>query len=329
MNVTDGAAEEIVKIGLDGLEVVARITGSAAKNIAAMLLALAAQSKRMKGRTVLSALKRQGANISVFNIPQKDLKTFVRNAKKYCILYSVIRSKTDKNDNAPVSIAINAADAPRAQRLIENCGIGSVEQASVKVDDVIESRNEKQKETPQKTAGQMAVDAAMEEPLKKEGNEQQNPLAVKTDAGSPSERSSEASISEMSIPEEPMISIDMNDGRAETGSSGNVPAAEAPAIDAADSVPQKDMPTAPIETEHEFIERIGKVKLERNGNKSKPEKEAAEPKPSVIKKLEAYKEQIEHGKRSERESSRDEINGSPKSAVKHSKAKTNAKSKER
>ena len=53
MNTSSDAAEQLVRISLQGIEVAARITGSSAKNIAAMLYAISKDQQKMKGKTKL------------------------------------------------------------------------------------------------------------------------------------------------------------------------------------------------------------------------------------------------------------------------------------
>lgn len=50
MDASSEAAEQIVRMTLEGTEVALRITGAGAKNAAAMLLAAAASNEKTKGR---------------------------------------------------------------------------------------------------------------------------------------------------------------------------------------------------------------------------------------------------------------------------------------
>ena len=53
MNNSGDAAEQIVRFGFEGAEVALKITGAAAKNIAAMLYAVLKDQKRTRGKARL------------------------------------------------------------------------------------------------------------------------------------------------------------------------------------------------------------------------------------------------------------------------------------
>ena len=51
-----------------------------------------------------SNMIKSGKELKVFSIPQKDLKKFTEQAKRYGVLYCVLRDKNTKGENAPVDI---------------------------------------------------------------------------------------------------------------------------------------------------------------------------------------------------------------------------------
>lgn len=89
MNNSGDAAEQVVRLSLEGFEVVAKVSGEAAKNVAVLLLAALKQEQKAKGKARLSNLIKSGKELKVFSIPQKDLKKFTEQAKS--------TEKTDKN----------------------------------------------------------------------------------------------------------------------------------------------------------------------------------------------------------------------------------------
>lgn len=54
MNTSGDAAESIVRMSLQGLEVAVRLSGSGAKNIAALMIAILKDQKQTKGKTRLT-----------------------------------------------------------------------------------------------------------------------------------------------------------------------------------------------------------------------------------------------------------------------------------
>ncbi|MFR5092750.1 MAG: PcfB family protein [Adlercreutzia equolifaciens] len=93
MDASSEAAEQIVRMTLEGTEVALRITGAGAKNAAAMLLAAAASNEKTKGRARLSAMLKSGRELRVFPIRFDDLKGFAKEARRYGIAYAVVKQR--------------------------------------------------------------------------------------------------------------------------------------------------------------------------------------------------------------------------------------------
>lgn len=72
------AAEQVVRISLEGTEVALKLTGSAAKNIAAMLYAVwkNRDKNKTKGHQRLSAMLKSGKELKVFTVSEEHLKQF-------------------------------------------------------------------------------------------------------------------------------------------------------------------------------------------------------------------------------------------------------------
>ena len=60
MNTSSDAAEQLVRISLNTVEVAAKITGSGAKNIAVMLYAIMKDQKQTKGKIRLNNMLKNG-----------------------------------------------------------------------------------------------------------------------------------------------------------------------------------------------------------------------------------------------------------------------------
>ena len=131
MNYSGDAAEQVVRLSLEGFEVVCRLSGSAAKNIAVMMAAVLKEEKRTKGKARLTSLLKSGKELKVFSIQSKDLKVFCQQAKKYGILYCVLKDKNNKDPNALVDIIARAEDASKIQRVMERFELGKVDKAAI------------------------------------------------------------------------------------------------------------------------------------------------------------------------------------------------------
>lgn len=121
---TGEAADQVVKLALDGVEVALRLSGAAAKNIAAALYAVLKDENESKGRTRLTTLLKSGKELKVFTISEKHLKEFTKAAKRYGIVYSAIRDKTARDGQ--VDLLVRTEDAARINRIIERHGMNTV-----------------------------------------------------------------------------------------------------------------------------------------------------------------------------------------------------------
>ena len=135
MNNGGDAAEQIVRLSLEGFEVAVRLTGSAAKNIAILLASVLqqeiSQSNKTRGKARLTNMIKSGKELKVFSFQQKDLPKFTEQAKKYGVLYCVLRDKNTKSDTAMVDIIARAEDAAKIQRISDRFELGKVDKASI------------------------------------------------------------------------------------------------------------------------------------------------------------------------------------------------------
>ena len=127
MNNGGDAAEQVVRLSLEGFEVAAKLTGSAAKNVALLLVSVLKQEQQTKGKARLTNMIKSGKELKVFSIPNKDLAQFTKQAKRYGVLYCVLRDKSAKGDDVPVDIIARAEDASKIQRIVERFEIGKVD----------------------------------------------------------------------------------------------------------------------------------------------------------------------------------------------------------
>ena len=140
---------------LKGFEVAAKLTGSAAKNVALLLVSVLKQEQQTKGKARLTNMIKSGKELKVFSIPNKDLAQFTKQAKRYGVLYCVLRDKSAKGDDVPVDIIARAEDASKIQRIVERFEIGKVDKAGVitQAEQDKADREAVAREVPTKTQG--------------------------------------------------------------------------------------------------------------------------------------------------------------------------------
>lgn len=131
MNYSGDAAEQVVRFSLEGMEVAMKITGTAAKEMAILLAAALRAEQKTAGKARLSSMLKSGKELTVFSLPQKDIKKFVQEAKKYGVLYCTIRDRQSKDPNAVVDIITRAEDAPKINRVVERFKLAAVDTAEI------------------------------------------------------------------------------------------------------------------------------------------------------------------------------------------------------
>ena len=151
MNTGGEAAEQIVRMSLEGFEVAAKITGAGAKNIAILLYSILKEEQKTKGKARLTNMLRSGKELKVFTVKSGDLKKFTQEAKKYGVLYCVLADRGNKDPNAEVDVIARAEDASKISRIVERFNLASVDAASI-VTEAEKSKGEKTKPKDAKTA---------------------------------------------------------------------------------------------------------------------------------------------------------------------------------
>lgn len=222
MNSSGDAAEQVVRLSLEGFEVVAKVTGEAAKNIALLLISALKNEQQTKGKARLSKMIRSGKELKVFTVQKKDLKAFTKHAKKYGVLYTVLRDKNNKDGNSLVDIIARAEDASKIQRIMDRFDLTKVNKGTIvkESEKAIESRKDKtggkqvakeeneeffgelfaqedqssdrkaaEKDKPQKSELDILFDEKAQAPVQK-NKSAANPTLSKTEKSPPSERNS-------------------------------------------------------------------------------------------------------------------------------------------
>ena len=71
MNNSGDAAEQVVRLSLEGFEVAAKLTGTAAKELTVLLVSVLKQEHKTKGKARLTNMLKSGKELKVFSIQQK------------------------------------------------------------------------------------------------------------------------------------------------------------------------------------------------------------------------------------------------------------------
>ena len=144
------AAEQIVRMSLQGVEVAAKITGESAKTLAVLLAATLKEEHKTKGPARLTNMIKSGKELKVFSLQNKDIEKFAKEAKRYGVLYCILRDKNNKSPTATVDIIARADDSAKIQRIIERFELTKADKATVigNVERDIKERMEQSKSNP-------------------------------------------------------------------------------------------------------------------------------------------------------------------------------------
>lgn len=172
MSVNGDVSEQVVRLSLDGFEVLARLTGSGAKNVAAMIYTMLKDTNQTKGKIKLNNMLKTGKNLKIFTIKQEDLKTFSKESKKYGISYCALIDKKQQELDGMVDIMVKEDDAPRINRIVERFKLITIDTAKIETEAVKLVQNKellkKEKGYIEKTKEEQLQEVLSQKPVKKE-----------------------------------------------------------------------------------------------------------------------------------------------------------------
>lgn len=131
MNMGGDAAERLVRDSLMITEEAVKLAGLGAKNLAAILVALAKEEEKTHGPTRLTRLLRSGEELKLLPIKSEDLRQFRQLAKEYGVLFCPIKNKS--LDNGLNDILFPASAAASVNRVLEHMGYPVPREKAVEV----------------------------------------------------------------------------------------------------------------------------------------------------------------------------------------------------
>lgn len=189
MSTSSDSAEEIVRLSLEGFEVVAKLTGSMAKEMAVLLYAMTKETKKKtKGQIRLNNMLKSNSNFRIFTIKTKDFQDFKKQAKRYGVMYSALCKKWEQSIDGNIDILVREEDAVRVNRIVERFKLITVDQTKVetvlekseieKITKKGEEKTEVQREIQEKNTSQDLLNKLMKKQNIKEENENVNPSNI-------------------------------------------------------------------------------------------------------------------------------------------------------
>ncbi|MBQ9751011.1 MAG: PcfB family protein, partial [Clostridia bacterium] len=188
MNTSGEAADQVMRMMLNGAEVLIKLSGSGAKNAAVLLYSIAREQKKTKGAARLESMLRSGKPLKVYTFRDSDLPKFKEVAKQYGILYTVLKEK-DKTGGV-FDVMVRAEDESKIARITERFNLARVNTADLRAE-IIREKEEAEKDEgktdvpetdkPEKSADEKLADEILGKPIQKEENEMENPTAARTE----------------------------------------------------------------------------------------------------------------------------------------------------
>ena len=175
MNTSAEAADQVVRMSLNGAEAALKITGSASKEVAKLLYKalkdLSKQTKKTKGQMRLSNLVKSGKKLGIYQVADANLKRFCEQAKKYGMIYTVLKDR-NKNDGI-TEVMVKAEDKAKIDRIFERLGLVPESVADV------HPEKTKEKDAPERTAADKSeADKFLDEVMAKPNPTKEEPHTV-------------------------------------------------------------------------------------------------------------------------------------------------------
>ena len=120
MSTNGETADLMVREGIQITESAVKLAGLGAKNLAALLIAVANDNQKLAGKTTLKRLIQDGDELTIFSVKKEDLDGFRMEAKSYGVLFCPIVNKMEKTGT--VEIMAKAKDARQLNRIFERMG---------------------------------------------------------------------------------------------------------------------------------------------------------------------------------------------------------------
>lgn len=206
MNTSADAADQVLRMSLEGTDYALKISGKAAEAIyhklAKLFKELKNESKKTKGKMRLKNLLSSGKPIDIYTIEDNNLKKFCTEANKYGLVYTVLKDRSDGSHTTDVMVKRD--DKARIERIWKRLGLANTEMESLKAEVVKQVEDEKQapvRADRQKSKEDEFLDELMAKPNPtKEEVQSRNPDMARTTKWGQSVPSSETKTSRAGEP---------------------------------------------------------------------------------------------------------------------------------
>lgn len=136
MNNYSNESDQVFRYVMNGMQILLKVTGAVSKEMIAFFAAMQKKSdEKTAGRQKLKKLLVSGSELKVFTIMGRDrFRVFADNAKKWGVVYSVVRREAGDRKKEIYEILVKAEDAAKLNRMIEKYGLMNAVSISVEKD---------------------------------------------------------------------------------------------------------------------------------------------------------------------------------------------------
>ncbi|MBP0969998.1 MAG: PcfB family protein [Oscillospiraceae bacterium] len=126
------AADQVVRMSLQGTEFAVRLAGTGAKELAELIYLVLKDQKKSRGKTRLENMLKSGKELKVFAVSDSDLRKFCEEARRYGVLYTVLKDRTA--DDGVTDVMVKKEDAGKINRIFERFSLARVDIAAVRAE---------------------------------------------------------------------------------------------------------------------------------------------------------------------------------------------------
>lgn len=174
MNTSGEVADLMVKEGLQITEEVVKLTGLGAKNLAAIVIALLKEDNKLQGETNLKKLLKADKKLCILQIKESDIKKFNDAAKKYGVLFTVVKDK--ENGSGLCDIIAKQEDVTQLNYIMEKLGYSAPEE---EIEPEPEKETTEEKTNTDKPEREQAKENEPKKPLPRAKENQQEKESMK------------------------------------------------------------------------------------------------------------------------------------------------------
>jgi hypothetical protein len=190
------AAEQVIRIGLQGAEMALRVSGAGARQLVVLIAAAVSGREKTAGRARLASMLKSDKELKVFTVPERELKNFAKEAKRYGVLYCAVRAK-DPVEAGMTDILVRAEDASKINRVAEKLGLATIDisDAAEGSDKPKDGKAAPKQDTPEKglvnsEKEDQIVDELLGTQPEKKGPTPENPTKAEPERSLPSDSTS-------------------------------------------------------------------------------------------------------------------------------------------